>query len=238
MSFAGFTEVPSSKSSVCTPSSNSHVSTRLPSQLEITVTPNCNCQRPSVERTVKKESANKGRQFYVCSSRENGCNFFEWKDDKKKSSSSASAPLTKRKRNYGKPDIYERENIKEPPTVNIIRADNQVLFHPSYKTLSRADQAIYAYCLSIFDGSVTILSAVESESRDNACVLVTVNINDINKHVGLLKNMKPGDSFLAKYGGIPTHSNWGGKKVEVAALQPTLFPKWVIRFGNVTGIEI
>jgi DNA topoisomerase-3 len=44
-------------------------------------TPFCLCAKPSVERTVTKESSNKGRSFYVCAAgRDNGCDFFEWAD--------------------------------------------------------------------------------------------------------------------------------------------------------------
>ena len=41
---------------------------------------NCFCGKPSVEFTVKKESANKGRQFRRCGQPEN-CDFFEWTDE-------------------------------------------------------------------------------------------------------------------------------------------------------------
>jgi DNA topoisomerase-3 len=43
--------------------------------------PFCKCSKPSVERTVTKESPHKGRQFYTCAKgQDNGCNFFEWAD--------------------------------------------------------------------------------------------------------------------------------------------------------------
>ncbi|KAH9008050.1 DNA topoisomerase, partial [Lactarius deliciosus] len=41
---------------------------------------NCFCGKPSVELTVRKESANKGRQFRRCGQPEN-CDFFEWTDE-------------------------------------------------------------------------------------------------------------------------------------------------------------
>ncbi|KAH9166435.1 DNA topoisomerase, partial [Lactarius sanguifluus] len=41
---------------------------------------NCFCGKPSVEFTVRKESANKGRQFRRCGQPEN-CDFFEWTDE-------------------------------------------------------------------------------------------------------------------------------------------------------------
>lgn len=43
--------------------------------------PLCKCGFPAVQRTVKKQSANKGKQFFVCS-KEQGqqCAFFEWAD--------------------------------------------------------------------------------------------------------------------------------------------------------------
>tara|TARA_A100001015_G_scaffold217808_1_gene244747 strand:- start:4358 stop:5065 length:708 start_codon:yes stop_codon:yes gene_type:complete len=235
MAFAGYTEVPAQTTKVCPPAAPRHGHAQ-PIELEITVTPNCSCNRPSVERTVKKESANKGRQFYVCSTRD-GCNFFEWKDAPKTNAPNSESG-SKRKRYNTKPNIYEREKINEPGTVSTIRADNVVLFHPSYKSLSRPDQAVYAYCLSIFDGSVSILSPVESESRDCACVAITLCDNDVVNHPGLLSSFKAGDTFLAKYGAIAGKAEWGNKSVVVAAVQPTLFPKWVIRFGDVTGIEI
>lgn len=36
--------------------------------------PNCNCGNPASWRTVQKEGANKGRNFWGCQS----CNFFKW----------------------------------------------------------------------------------------------------------------------------------------------------------------
>jgi hypothetical protein len=42
---------------------------------------NCFCGKPSVELTVKKESANKGRQFRRCGQPESSCDFFEWTDE-------------------------------------------------------------------------------------------------------------------------------------------------------------
>ena len=42
--------------------------------------PICLCGKPSMELTVKKESANKGRHFRRCGQPE-GCGFFEWADE-------------------------------------------------------------------------------------------------------------------------------------------------------------
>jgi hypothetical protein len=42
---------------------------------------NCFCGKPSIERTVKKESANKGRLFRRCGQTEKPCDFFEWADE-------------------------------------------------------------------------------------------------------------------------------------------------------------
>ena len=42
--------------------------------------PICLCGKPSVELTVKKESANKGRRFRRCGQPES-CDFFEWADE-------------------------------------------------------------------------------------------------------------------------------------------------------------
>ncbi len=41
---------------------------------------NCFCGKPSVELTVKKESANKGRRFQRCVQPQS-CDFFEWTDE-------------------------------------------------------------------------------------------------------------------------------------------------------------
>jgi DNA topoisomerase-3 len=43
--------------------------------------PQCNCSEPAVEKTVMKESENKGRKFYSCRDGKDGCGFFEWMDD-------------------------------------------------------------------------------------------------------------------------------------------------------------
>ncbi len=44
--------------------------------------PSCDCGAPAVMKKVLKESANKGRQFYVCYKGQGaGCNFFKWADD-------------------------------------------------------------------------------------------------------------------------------------------------------------
>ena len=40
----------------------------------------CFCGKPSVERTVRKESENKGRRFRRCGQAQD-CDFFEWVDE-------------------------------------------------------------------------------------------------------------------------------------------------------------
>ncbi|XP_077979907.1 DNA topoisomerase 3-alpha-like [Glandiceps talaboti] len=41
----------------------------------------CRCNQPAVKRTVQKEGANKGREFWTCpKSRDSQCGFFEWVD--------------------------------------------------------------------------------------------------------------------------------------------------------------
>ena len=43
--------------------------------------PNCDCNTPAVERTVQKEGANKGRNFWKCGGGpEKDCDFFAWAD--------------------------------------------------------------------------------------------------------------------------------------------------------------
>ncbi|GAA5894632.1 hypothetical protein JCM5296_002915 [Sporobolomyces johnsonii] len=43
--------------------------------------PSCNCDDPSVERTVVKEGPNKGRKFWTCAKgMSDGCGFFSWID--------------------------------------------------------------------------------------------------------------------------------------------------------------
>lgn len=43
--------------------------------------PNCKCEEPAAERTVMKESANKGRKFFACAKgMDDGCGFFDWAD--------------------------------------------------------------------------------------------------------------------------------------------------------------
>lgn len=58
----------------------------------------CTCGQPATTLTVKKDGPNKGRPFYKCPNRDNGCGFFLWADDDSGSSSSSSfgqtAPLT------------------------------------------------------------------------------------------------------------------------------------------------
>lgn len=44
--------------------------------------PSCRCDEPSVEKTVTKESANKGRRFFGCAKgMSDGCGFFEWAEE-------------------------------------------------------------------------------------------------------------------------------------------------------------
>lgn len=58
-------------------------------------TPQCQCHLPAVERIVQKEGPNKGRLFYTCSKgKDNGCQFFEWKEKSNKQSTSNSIPST------------------------------------------------------------------------------------------------------------------------------------------------
>ena len=43
--------------------------------------PNCDCNTPAIERTVQKEGANKGRNFWKCGGGpEKDCDFFAWAD--------------------------------------------------------------------------------------------------------------------------------------------------------------
>ena len=43
---------------------------------------NCNCGQPSARRTVQKDGANKGREFFTCSkNRDEQCRFFQWADE-------------------------------------------------------------------------------------------------------------------------------------------------------------
>lgn len=60
---------------------------------------NCFCGKPSVELTVKKESANKGRQFRRCGQPES-CDFFEWTDEPPRD----AAGMTGMKRGGGPPN--------------------------------------------------------------------------------------------------------------------------------------
>jgi len=43
--------------------------------------PVCTCGVPSVKRSVTRETQNKGRMFYTCHDKDNGCRFFEWADE-------------------------------------------------------------------------------------------------------------------------------------------------------------
>merc|ERR1719300_285776 len=43
---------------------------------------NCNCGQPSARRTVQKDGANKGRDFFCCSKpRDEQCGYFQWADE-------------------------------------------------------------------------------------------------------------------------------------------------------------
>ncbi|GJJ12157.1 hypothetical protein Clacol_006398 [Clathrus columnatus] len=57
----------------------------------------CKCSVPVVERTVTKESANKGRKFRACGN-QGGCDFFEWMDIPSSSSVASVTVPTKRMR--------------------------------------------------------------------------------------------------------------------------------------------
>lgn len=53
---------------------------------------NCiQCKSICFKRTVQKESANKGREFYSCSNPATACKFFVWADKKKPSRTFATA---------------------------------------------------------------------------------------------------------------------------------------------------
>ena len=52
---------------------------------------NCFCGKPSVEKTVKKESENKGRKFRRCGQAED-CDFFEWSDELPQGNAKFSRP--------------------------------------------------------------------------------------------------------------------------------------------------
>ncbi|RUS13119.1 GRF zinc finger-domain-containing protein [Endogone sp. FLAS-F59071] len=56
---------------------------RANSGISVDVTaPSCNCGRPAVQRTVMKDTQNKGRKFYGCASfRDGGCDFLQWEDE-------------------------------------------------------------------------------------------------------------------------------------------------------------
>lgn len=49
---------------------------------KITLLPNCHCKIEAVKNVVTKESPNKGKQFFSCSRFPNGCDFFEWSEQK------------------------------------------------------------------------------------------------------------------------------------------------------------
>ena len=56
-------------------------------------TVHCNCGQEAVIRTVQKDGANKGRQFYVCARpREEQCQMFQWADQPVPPSSSRPGP--------------------------------------------------------------------------------------------------------------------------------------------------
>lgn len=50
-----------------------------PAQRTSSAAPNCSCGVSAAERTVVKESANKGRKFWTCGN-SGECQFFEWQD--------------------------------------------------------------------------------------------------------------------------------------------------------------
>lgn len=54
----------------------------------------CTCGQPATMFTVKKDGPNKGRRFYRCPNRDNGCGFFLWADDDSGSSSSSFSHTT------------------------------------------------------------------------------------------------------------------------------------------------
>ena len=57
--------------------------------------PPCPCGTTSVKRTVRKEGANSGRQFFTCSKQQTDtsrCDFFQWTDTPPNPSSSRSLP--------------------------------------------------------------------------------------------------------------------------------------------------
>ena len=72
--------------------------------------PNCSCQRPSVQFTVRKEGPNQGRQFFTCSDKT--CNFFEWSDAPAQSATS-KAPTTSSASHQSKPATG---STRKPPT--------------------------------------------------------------------------------------------------------------------------
>ncbi|OSD06958.1 prokaryotic type I DNA topoisomerase [Trametes coccinea BRFM310] len=55
--------------------------------------PQCECGVPAAERTVVKESANKGKKFWTCG-QDRTCQFFQWADASSTASSSAASSST------------------------------------------------------------------------------------------------------------------------------------------------
>lgn len=60
--------------------------------------PSCKCGLPATERTVSRETVNKGRRFYCCGG-ESNCNFFRWVDtvQNKANNSQLAAPIDPRR---------------------------------------------------------------------------------------------------------------------------------------------
>ncbi|KAI8992952.1 DNA topoisomerase [Trametes punicea] len=62
-----------------------------PPSLSASACPQCECGLPAAERTVTKESANKGRKFWTCAQGAK-CQFFQWVDGPSGSGPSSLAP--------------------------------------------------------------------------------------------------------------------------------------------------
>ena len=79
--------------------------------------PLCRCAKQAVKRTSRKDNANKGKEYWACSSRmEEGCQFFKWVEDEPTNWLTAASKKKTKTENAGchcKQSPVRRQSTKE-----------------------------------------------------------------------------------------------------------------------------
>lgn len=81
--------------------------------LSASALPQCDCNVPAVERTVTKESANKGKRFWTCGQNQT-CQFFQWSDGPSASGTPTAVASSSSSRAYPSSTAYSSVSAVVP----------------------------------------------------------------------------------------------------------------------------